>query len=185
MKTRAETEASRSTRVRVQLDLTPVEVTLLEVLQARLAVRSRADLLQQAVGAFLWIVQEMLSGRRIVSADTDALADLPRYKELSLSAVSPLTFDLYDHLVVRSDTGRDQPYLKGRTMTVGQLVYKMRANELSAEQAAADMDLPLAQVREAVAYYHTHRDLVDGEMAEEVRALEALELGRDTRALPR
>ena len=38
-------------------------------------------------------------------------------------------------------------------MTVGQLVYKMRANDLSTEQAAADINLPVLQVREAQAYY--------------------------------
>ena len=52
-------------------------------------------------------------------------------------------------------------------MTVGQLVYKMRANELSTEQAAADMDLPVLQVREAQAYYQTHRELIEAEMEEE------------------
>ncbi len=45
-------------------------------------------------------------------------------------------------------------------MTVGQLVYKMRANHQTAEQAAEDMDLPLEQVKEALAYYQVHHELV-------------------------
>jgi len=52
-------------------------------------------------------------------------------------------------------------------MSVGQLVYKMRANHLSVAQAAADMDLPLEQVLEALAYYQTHRELIESETAEE------------------
>ena len=51
-------------RVRVQVDLDSTEVRLLELLATRLSVRSRADLLQQAYGTFLWIVDEMLAGRR-------------------------------------------------------------------------------------------------------------------------
>jgi uncharacterized protein (DUF433 family) len=159
--------------VRVQVDLTPAETTRLELLQRRLAVRSRADLLQQAYGTFLWVVDEMLSGRRIVSVEPDSLAQLDRFKELSVPAVEPLVFDHYRYLVVRPEKGRSQPYLKGRNMTVGQLVYKMRANQLDAERAAQDMDLPVDQVLEALAYYETHRDLVEAEMAEEKRYLQA------------
>lgn len=56
-------------------------------------------------------------------------------------------------------------------MTVGQLVYKMRANQLTPEQAAKDMDLPVQQVMEAMAYYHTHRELIESEMEEEKQYL--------------
>lgn len=52
-------------------------------------------------------------------------------------------------------------------MTVGQLIAWMSANGLSAVEAAADFEAPLAQVEEAVAYYETHRDLVDDELREE------------------
>ena len=43
----------QSDKVRVQVDLSAAEASLLEVLQRRLAVRSRADLLQQAYGLSL------------------------------------------------------------------------------------------------------------------------------------
>lgn len=158
-------------KVRVQVDLTAAEATLLELMQRRLAVRSRADLLQQAYGAFLWIVDEMLSGRRIVSVEPQLLTGLDRFKELSVPAVAPLLFEHYRYLVMHPEKRRQQPYLKGRNMTVGQLVYKIRANQLTAEQAAADMDLPVEQVVEALAYYHTHRELVESEMEEEKQYL--------------
>jgi uncharacterized protein (DUF433 family) len=166
-----EAMTGRADRVRVQVDLSQVEVSLLDVLRNRLAVRSRSDLLQQAIGTFLWIVGEMLSGRRIISVTRESLEDLPQYKELSLPALAPSLFNQYEYLIQRPEMGRSQPYLKGRNMTVGQLVVKMRANELTIEEAAADMDLPVAQVREAAAYYEAHRDQVDGEMAEEVDQL--------------
>lgn len=159
-------------KVRVQVDLDAKDAKLLELLEERLAVRSRADLLQQAYGTFLWIVDEMLSGRRIVSIEDESLETLSRFKELSIPAVEPLRFRRYRYLIARPDTGRHQLYLKGRTMTVGQLIYKMRANNLTAEEAADDMDLPLEQVKEAEAYYAIQRELIESEMAEEKRYLQ-------------
>jgi uncharacterized protein (DUF433 family) len=163
----------KSDRVRVQVDLSAAEVRLLDLLQDRLSVRSRADLLQQAYGSFLWVVDEMLSGRKVVSVETDALARLERFKELSVPAVQPVVFEHYRYLVAKPDKWRKQLYLKGRNMTVGQLVYSMRANNLSAEEAAADMDLPVEQVREAQAYYEIQRDLIEREAEEEKQFLMA------------
>ena len=109
----------------------------------------------------------MLANRRIVSVEPEGLGRLDRFKELSVPVVEPLIFRHYQYLVARPEKGRQQLYLKGRNMTVGQLVHKMRANELSAERAAADMDLPVEQVLEALAYYQTNRELIESETAEE------------------
>ena len=95
-----------------------------------------------------------------------------KVRELNIPAVAPLRFRHYRYLVARPETGRSQLYLKGRSMTVGQLVYKMRANDLDAETAAEDMDLPLDQVHEALAYYETHRELIEVETAEEKHCLQ-------------
>lgn len=164
-------DVKRRDKVRVQVDLTTAEATLLELLRERLSVRSRADLLQQAYGTFLWIVDEMLSGRRIVSVEPDMMGRLERFKELSVPAVEPLIFRHYQYLITRPEKGRRQPYLKGRNMTVGQLVYKMRANQFSIEQAAEDMDLPVEQVKEALAYYQIHRELIKSETEEDKQYL--------------
>ena len=77
----------------------------------------------------------------------------------------------YHYLVARSKKGRRQAYLKGRNMTVGQLIYTIRANDLSDEEAAADFDLPVAQVREAQAYYQVNRELMEADAEEEKRVL--------------
>ncbi len=161
----------RREKVRVQVDLTPTEATLLGLMERRLSVRSRADLLQQAYGTFLWIVNEMLAGRHIVSVEAEALERLERFKELSVPAVEPLRFRHYQYLISRPEKGRKQLYLKGRNMTVGHLVYKMRANQMTAEQAARDMDLPLEQVLEAMVYYQIHRQLIESETEEEKQYL--------------
>jgi uncharacterized protein (DUF433 family) len=165
------TKVKYSEKVRIQVDLTTAEATLLQHLAGRLSVRSRADLLQQAYGTFLWIIDEMLSGQHIISVDAENLKSVNKFKELSLPAVEPLRFDHYDYLIARPETGRNQLYLKGRNMTVGQLIYKMRANQLSDEEAAKDMDLPLTQIKEAQVYYQTHRDLIESEAEEEKQEL--------------
>ena len=87
----------------------------------------------------------------------------------------------YHHLVSRPDNDRRQAYLKGHDMTVGQLVYTMRANSLSAEEAAADLNLPLAQVREAQAYYEVHHEAVESGAEEDTRLLEAQEEAYEAR----
>ncbi len=78
----------------------------------------------------------------------------------------------YKHLVAHPDSWRRQLWLRGRHMTVGQLIAWMNANGLSAVEAAADFEAPLAQVEEAVAYYEMHRDLVDAELREEKNYLQ-------------
>ncbi len=160
-------QAKPSKRVRVQVDLSESEAILLQHLAERLSVRSRADLLQQAYGSFLWVLDEMMAGRKVISVDKTSAEQIDRYRELNISALKPSMFEHYEHLIVRPETGYRQPYLKGRTMRVGQLIYKMRANQLSAEDAANDMDLPIAQVRESQLYYQLNHDLIEQESAEE------------------
>ena len=80
---------------------------------------------------------------------------------------------VYEYLEARPHPWRRQLYLRGRNITVGHLVATMNANKLSPEEAAEDMDLPLAQVQEALAYYEAHSDLVNSELREEKRYLQA------------
>jgi len=77
----------------------------------------------------------------------------------------------YSHLEERAHPWRRQLWLRGRNMTVGQLVATMRANHLTPEQAAIDLDLPLAQIAEALLYYADHQGLVDQELREDQQRL--------------
>jgi uncharacterized protein (DUF433 family) len=158
---------------RVQLDLPGEQVQFMDELIRRLALRSRADLWREAYSAFLWLVDEALAGRRVISVDEETLAQVDRYKELNIAAVQPFTFENYEYLIARPHPWRQQLYLKGRNMTVGQLAATMQANDLSPEQAAEDLELPLAQVREALAYYDLNRDLIELEMREEASRVTA------------
>ena len=59
-------------------------------------------------------------------------------------------------------------------MRVSHLIYTMRANNLDPEEVAADLDLPLAQVKEAQLYYQLNQDLIEREVEEEKQRLSAL-----------
>lgn len=79
----------------------------------------------------------------------------------------------YTHLVARAHPWRRQLSLRGCAMTVGQLVATMRANNMSPEDAASNLDLPLPQIEEALAYYAANHELIDAELREEKRRLQA------------
>jgi uncharacterized protein (DUF433 family) len=93
--------------------------------------------------------------------------------------------EVYRYLERRPHRWRKQLYLKGRNMTVAHLVYDMRANRLTPEEAAEDFELPLEQVEEALRYYERHRDVVERDQDEERRRLESKGYAIDPPPLPR
>jgi uncharacterized protein (DUF433 family) len=71
----------------------------------------------------------------------------------------------------RQHPWRRQLYVNGRNMTVGQLVSTVRANRLTPQQAAEDLELPVEAIEEALLYYDQNRELIQNEAAEERRFL--------------
>ena len=126
---------------RIQFNLPIGQVRVLDILERKLALRSRADLMQEALSTFVWLAQQRLRGRVVVSIAPEEVDKLDHAIELASPSMAWASDDLYDYLVT--------------------------SNDLGPEEAAEDFDLPLAQVEEALAYYDTHRDLVDTELREE------------------
>jgi uncharacterized protein (DUF433 family) len=77
----------------------------------------------------------------------------------------------WQYLVARPHRWRRQLSIKGRNMTVGQLVSTVRANRYTPEQASEELELPLAAIYEALAYHAEQRDLIEMEASEERRRL--------------
>jgi hypothetical protein len=75
------------------------------------------------------------------------------------------------YLIARPHRWRKQLSLKDRNMTVGQLVSTVKANNLTAEQASVNLDLPREAVEEALAYYEENRALIEEEAEAERRWL--------------
>ncbi len=77
----------------------------------------------------------------------------------------------WQYLIARPHRWRRQLSIKGRNMTVGQLVSTVRANKLTPEAASKDLELPVEAIREALAYYEENRELIQSEATEERRRL--------------
>jgi uncharacterized protein (DUF433 family) len=78
----------------------------------------------------------------------------------------------WKYLVARKHPWRKQLYIKGRNMTVRQLLSTVIPNGLTEEQAAADLDLPVEAIREALTYAKENAALLDFETAYERLRLE-------------
>jgi uncharacterized protein (DUF433 family) len=78
----------------------------------------------------------------------------------------------WKHLVARRHPWRKQLSIKGRNMTVRQLLSTVQASRFTEEQAAADLDLPVEAIREALAYARENAALLDYETAYERLRLE-------------
>jgi len=161
----------QSSKVKVQVNVTPETNMLLKSLQKKLSLNSRSDLLMEAFHLFALIAEELKSGRRIVSLNPDELEACNRYKEI----ISPTLFTQmdksYQYLVSRPHPWRKQLFIKGRNMTVAHLIYSIRTNKLSPEEAAQNYDLPLEAIEEAMQYYALNRELIEIEALEEKRIL--------------
>jgi uncharacterized protein (DUF433 family) len=77
----------------------------------------------------------------------------------------------WQYLIARPHPWRCQLCIKGRNMTVGQLVSTVRANRYTPEQASEDLELPLAAIHEALEYYAEQSDLIQMEASEERRRM--------------
>src|SRR5262249_47389115 len=75
----------------------------------------------------------------------------------------------WKHLEYRPHSWRRQLSLKDRNMTVGQLVYTIRAEKYTPEQASENIELPIGAIYEALAYYAENRALIEHEVNEERR----------------
>jgi uncharacterized protein (DUF433 family) len=91
----------------------------------------------------------------------------------------------WQFLIARPHRWRRQLCIKGRNMTVGQLISTLRANRMTPEQASESLDLPLPLIREAMAYYAENRGLIELESSEERRRLAQRGLPLEPKNLPR
>jgi uncharacterized protein (DUF433 family) len=80
----------------------------------------------------------------------------------------------YTYLVLRPHPWRRQLSLKGRRLTVGQFLSRMRVEGWAAEQAAAEFELPVEAAYEAIDYGERYGSLIAAEDAEDARAAKSL-----------
>jgi uncharacterized protein (DUF433 family) len=98
--------------------------------------------------------------------------------------LDPHEGETYRFLERRPHPWRKELWVVGRGMTVGQLLYSMRANRLSVAESAENYDLPPEAVQEALVYYLRHKDLIEADVNEERRQIEAIATYRGPAAVP-
>ncbi len=91
----------------------------------------------------------------------------------------------WQYLIARPHRWRRQLCIKGRNLTVGQLMSTLRSNRYTPEQASEELELPLAAIHEALAYYAEHRALIEMEASEERRRLGQRGYPLEPKDLPR
>ena len=94
-----------------------------------------------------------------------------RLERLEQAQAGERVLSQWRYLVERRHPWRRQLSLKGRNMTAAQLVATMKVNAMTAEQTAADFELPLEAVEEAARYCDEEKDLIALETLEERRYL--------------
>ncbi len=110
---------------------------------------------------------------------------LDRIQHLEEELSSTKQTSRWQYLVARPHRWRRQLSIKGRNMTVGQLVSTIGANHYTPEQASDELELPLAAIYEALAYYADHRDLIRLEASEERRRIGERGYPLEPKDLPR
>lgn len=124
----------------------------------------------------------MTEMQQLQSQLTEALTRIGHLeKEVNGGKESPR----WQYLIARPHRWRRQLSIKGRNMTVGQLVSTVRANRYSPEQASEELELPVAAIQEALAYYAENRALIEMEATEERRRLAERGCALEPKDLPR
>ncbi len=96
-----------------------------------------------------------------------------------------LPVEPWKHLVARRHPWRKQLFVKGRNMTVRQLVGTVKVENWNDRQAAEALDLPEEAIAEARRYAEANQELLAAEAEYERLLLEQKGYGSGTRPLPR
>ncbi len=133
---------------------------------------------------------------RDLAAEIDELRNRLQIVECSLAAPVPppepgsdqpreIAVPGWQHLVARRHPWRRQLYLKGRNMTVRQMVGTVNANAWHEEAATINLDLPVEAIREELRYAEENQELLNFETAYEHLLLAHKGYRRATPPVPR
>ena len=159
----------RVKRKRLQIDLGATEQLALE--RIRGLGENDAEAGRQAVTLIARLATAIGEGFTIAAVPPDEGRFADALPELT-SAVAPER--RYRYLVRVRHPWRRQLSLKGRRLTVGQLVAQMESNQMDVPTAAEEFDLPREAVAEALDYAARNRELLIVEASEERRRVESI-----------
>src|ERR1700676_5335839 len=161
---------ARPSRNRLQIELAPQHQRLLHTLGERMGSGGDAETTRRVFDVVENIADRIRHGYKlaVVPAEDehpDAVPELTRALRPELN---------YTYLVLRPHTWRRQLSFKGRRLTVGQFLGRMRTERWTPEEAAAEFELPAEAAYEAMDYGERYASLIAAEDAEDARAAKSL-----------
>ena len=161
---------AQASRSRLQIELAPQHQRLLRMLGERMGSGGDAETTRRMFDVVENIADRISHGFKIVVVPSedehpDAVPELTRALRPELN---------YTYLVLRPHSWRRQLSFKGRRLTVGQFLGRMRAEGWTPEQAAMEFDLPVEAAYEAIDYGERYASLIAAENAEDARAAKSV-----------
>jgi uncharacterized protein (DUF433 family) len=161
---------ARSSRNRLQIELAPRHQRLLLILGKEVGNGGDAETTRWVFDIVENITDHIRQGYKLAvvpveDEHTDAVPELTR-------ALRPESN--YSYLLLRPHAWRRQLSFKGRRLTVGQFLGRMRTKRWTPEQAAAEFEIPIEAAYEAIDYGERYAALIAAEDAEDARAAKSL-----------
>jgi uncharacterized protein (DUF433 family) len=168
---------ARIPRNRLQIDLTPRHQRLLHTLGERMGSSGDAETTRRFFDVIENLSDRIRQGYKLAAVPVederpDAVPELSRALRPELS---------YSYLVHRPHPWRRQLSFKGRRLTVGQFLGRMRTERWTPERAAEEFELPVEAAYEAVDYGKQYASLIEVESAEDARVAKNLMRASDPR----
>src|SRR5665213_35582 len=159
-----------ASRTRLQLELQPRHQRLLHMLGEQMGSAGDADTTRRILDVVENLMDRIRQGYKLAAVPIDdehpdAIPELTRALRPELH---------YAYLVARPHAWRKQLAFKGRRLTVGQFLGRMRVERWTPEEAAAQFELPVEAAYEAVDYGERHASLIAAEDAEDRCAARSL-----------
>ena len=117
-----------------------------------------------ALAMLRWFIRVRSEGGRVIAVTPDRLPDT--YEEPILPGIEDALALKWVWLVEREHPWRRQLWIKGRSVTAGDLARTTEIERWTAEEAAEEYELPIEAVQEAMRYLADNRELVLAEESE-------------------
>jgi uncharacterized protein (DUF433 family) len=168
---------ARPARTRLQLELAPQHQRMLQTLGEHMGSSGDAETARRVFEVVENITDRIRQGYKLAVVPTDderpdAVPELTRALRPELN---------YTYLVLRPHAWRRQLSFKGRRLTVGQFLGRVRSEQWTLEHAATEFDISIEAAYEAHDYGERYSSLIAAEEAEDARAAESLMRAAPTR----
>jgi uncharacterized protein (DUF433 family) len=150
----------------------------IEALQRALDASSAKDAILRAVRIVNCLAKELTPGKTLFACAGTTEGTIPNSVRIILADLERADDVPYSFLVSRPHAWRKQLCLKGHRALPSRIYTDMRANNMTPEDVARNLDIPLEAVVEIIRYCEVNAGLIEAELAEEWRRLEEWESGK-------